>query len=319
MVGINKTRSLYDKTLTFLKQNQGKQYTARDIAENLVKQDPDWAMDKVKKSQALSTLDDAVKQYAAEIGAQTPKWLTPKKNKTVKIKTTIERPRKYFYSEMTDDEEIALSEIADATANSNDWSEHDLYPLLNQWLESNMNVYSLRINEKKSQNTQGKNGNKWLHPDLVGLEDKGQHWQAKLKACVNEYSEPRTRLWSFEVKKRINMSNVREVFFQTISNSSWANLGYLVAAEVTGEDTLKELRMLCAAHSIGVILLDKDDIANTQILIQATEKENVDWELCNRLISINRDFEHYIELVSEFYKLGEVKKADWKWSNKDLI
>ncbi|MBB6642127.1 hypothetical protein H7F02_18970, partial [Proteus mirabilis] len=90
-MGINKTRSLYDKTLTFLKQNQGKQYTARDIAENLVKQDPDWAMDKVNKSQALSTLDDAVKQYAAEIGAQTPKWLTPKKNKTVKIKTTIER------------------------------------------------------------------------------------------------------------------------------------------------------------------------------------------------------------------------------------
>lgn len=49
-MSINKTRSLYDKTLTFLKQNQGKQYTARDIAENLVKQDPDWAMDKVKKA-----------------------------------------------------------------------------------------------------------------------------------------------------------------------------------------------------------------------------------------------------------------------------
>ncbi|MEQ4624070.1 hypothetical protein [Providencia manganoxydans] len=105
------------------------------------------------------------------------------------------------------------------------------------------------------------------------------------------------------------MSNVREVFFQTLSNSSWANVGYLVAAEITGDETLKELAMLCAAHSIGGILLDKEEIANTQILIQATEKENVDWELCNRLISINRDFEHYIELVSEFYKLGEVKKV----------
>ncbi|HFT1529122.1 TPA: hypothetical protein ACHWKK_003111 [Providencia stuartii] len=94
------------------------------------------------------------------------------------------------------------------------------------------------------------------------------------------------------------MSNVREVFFQTLSNSSWANVGYLVAAEITGDETLKELTMLCAAHSIGVILLDKEDIANTQILIQATEKENVDWELCNRLISINRDFEHYIDTAS---------------------
>ncbi|QXX82774.1 HrgA protein [Providencia sp. R33] len=309
----SKTRSLYDKTLAFLKQNQGKQYTAREIAEQLVKQDPDWAKEKINKSQSLTTLDDAVKQYAAEIGALTPTWLTPKKQRPVRIKTTIERPRKYYYSEMTDDEEIAQSEITDITAHPNEWTEHDLYPLLNEWLVRYMNAYSLRVNEKKSQNTQGKNGNKWLHPDLVGLEDKGQHWQSTLKACVNEYSEPRTRLWSFEVKKRINMSNVREVFFQTLSNSSWANVGYLVAAEITGDETLKELRMLCAAHHIGIILLDKEDIANTQILIQATEKENVDWELCNRLISINRDFEHYIELVSEFYKLGEVKKSDWKW------
>ncbi|MCR4081861.1 hypothetical protein [Providencia stuartii] len=37
------------------------------------------------------------------------------------------------------------------------------------------------------------------------------------------------------------MSNVREVFFQTLSNSSWANVGYLVAAEITGDETLKEL------------------------------------------------------------------------------
>jgi hypothetical protein len=29
-----------------------------------------------------------------------------------------------------------------------------------------------------------------------------------------------------------------------VSNSSWANFGYLVAAEIEGQDTLKELRML---------------------------------------------------------------------------
>jgi hypothetical protein len=35
-----------------------------------------------------------------------------------------------------------------------------------------------------------------------------------------------------------NRSNVRECFFQAVSNSSWANFGYLVAAEIEGQDTL---------------------------------------------------------------------------------
>ena len=58
------------------------------------------------------------------------------------------------------------------------------------------------------------------------------------------------------MKLLLNRSNVRESFFQAVSNSSWANFGYLVAAEVVGADTLKELRMLYAAHGIGLIQLD---------------------------------------------------------------
>jgi len=38
-----------------------------------------------------------------------------------------------------------------------------------------------------------------------------------------------------------------------MSNSSWANFGYLVAAEIEGDKTLKALRMLADAHGIGVI------------------------------------------------------------------
>ena len=54
---------------------------------------------------------------------------------------------------------------------------------------------------------------------------------------MNQYSDKRTKLWSFEAKLLINRSNVRECFFQAVSNSSWANFGYLVAAGVplTGE------------------------------------------------------------------------------------
>ena len=81
----------------------------------------------------------------------------------------------------------------------------------------------------------------------------------RCKDCVNQYSDKRTKLWSFEVKLLINRSNVRECFFQSVSNSSWSNFGYLVAAEIEGQDTLKELRMLFAAHGIGLIKLDADN------------------------------------------------------------
>jgi hypothetical protein len=50
------------------------------------------------------------------------------------------------------------------------------------------------------------------------------------------------RLWSFEVKKELNSSNVRKSFFQAVSNSSWANEGYLVAVSIVGEQVEQELR-----------------------------------------------------------------------------
>ena len=56
-----------------------------------------------------------------------------------------------------------------------------------------------------------------------------------------------------------NSSHGRECFFHTVSNSSWANFGYLVAAEIEGDKTLKALRMLADAHGIGVIEQDVDN------------------------------------------------------------
>jgi len=125
---------------------------------------------------------------------------------------------------------------------------------------------------------------------------------------------PRLRqsiLWSFEVKQLINRSNVRECFFQAVSNSSWANFGYLVAAEVGGQDTLKELRMLFAAHGIGFIKLEADNPADSQVLIPARERDEIDWGMVNRLTMENKDFLTYVKLVKQFYQTGEARSIDW--------
>ena len=252
-----------------------------------------------------------MQQLVAEISSQRPRMQT----KHPELKTTEGRPRRYYYSERSDSAEVAAVEsegtsaAADVSALKID--EHALYPLLSQYLWEEFGVFSKRVDEKRSSNKRGPNGNRWLYPDVVGMEDLGADWHQEVRDCVNQYSDKRTKLWSFEAKLLINRSNVRECFFQAVSNSSWANFGYLVAAEIGGTDTLKELRMLFAAHGIGFIKLDVDNPADSQVLIPARERDEIDWDMANRLATENRDFLEYVKLVKQFYQTGEARPADW--------
>ena len=171
--------------------------------------------------------------------------------------------------------------------------------------------YSKRIDEKRSKNKRGPNGNKWLYPDIVALENLSTDWNREVKDCVQHYADKKTKLWSFEVKILINQSNVREAFFQAVSNSSWANFGYLVSAEIEGTGTLKELRMLSSLHGIGYMQLDTENPSESQIIIPAKEREQVNWETVNRLVEENSDFQNYIKNIKQFYQTGEVRRADW--------
>ena len=189
--------------------------------------------------------------------------------------------------------------------------EQDLYPFLSEFLLSELTIYSKRINERRSTNDQRQGGNKWLYPDLVAMEDLSRDWDKDINDSVSLYADKKTKLWSFEVKVLINRSNVREVFFQAVSNSSWANFGYLVAGETEGDDTLKELRILTGLHGIGFIRLDAENPSESQIIIPARERREIDWDTANRLITQNKDFRDYIKLVREFYQTGDPRVNDW--------
>ena len=303
--------NLAQTVLGFLKDRPDEKLTAREIAEWIFATFPDECQAKKLSSQYMSTDAQLVQQLVAEIGSQRPRL----QKRYPELKTTEGRPRKYYFSEKSDIAEVAAAESVVA-ASTNDCSdtklgEHALYPLLSLYLWEEFGVYSKRVDEKRSSNKRGPNGNRWLYPDVVGMEDLGADWHQEVRDCVNQYSDKRTKLWSFEAKLLINRSNVRECFFQAVSNSSWANFGYLVAAEIEGQDTLKELRMLFAAHGIGLIKLDADNPAESQVLIPAREKDEIDWDMANRLATENRDFLEYLKLVKQFYQTGEARQADW--------
>lgn len=69
---------------------------------------------------------------------------------------------------------------------------------------------------------------------------------------------------------------------------------------------MKELQILCAAHGVGFIRLNVDNLDNSKILIAAREKENIDWAMVNRLACENDDFLNYVKLVRQFHQINEI-------------
>lgn len=305
--------NLTNLIISFLKENAGNRFTARQIAEHIVNSYPEECAAKMQRSEYINTNTKLIQQIAAEIGSKRPSL----QKKEVTIKITEGRPRKYFYSENSDIIEVQEAEnsiMSSAEINGNIKSELNLYPALLAFLRDEFGIYSKRIDEKRSSNRRGPNGNRWLYPDVVGMEDLSVDWYQEVKDCVRQYSGKRTKLWSFEVKRYINRSNIRECFFQTVSNSSWANFGYLVAEEIEGHDVLKEMRMLFSAHGIGLIRLDVENPSESEIIIPAKEKPEIDWDMVNRLVDENKDFLEYIKLVRQFYQIGEARLHDWAMS-----
>lgn len=308
-MALNLTKAVLD----CVNERPEEKLTARQIAEWIFKTYPAECQAKKASSQGgyINSDADLVQQLVAEIGSRRPSL----QKQYPKLKTTEGRPRKYYYSEKSDVAEVAAAEgqaaVTALEAEAKSIGEHAMYPMLSAYLWEEFGVYSKRVDEKRSSNKRGPNGNRWLYPDVVGMEDLGADWHREVRDCVNQYSDKRTKLWSFEAKLLINRSNVRECFFQAVSNSSWANFGYLVAAEIEGQDTLKELRMLFGAHGIGLIKLDADNPAESQVLIPARERDEIDWDMANRLATENRDFLDFVKLVKQFYQTGEARLSDW--------
>ncbi|MCY3766963.1 MAG: HrgA protein [Gemmatimonadetes bacterium] len=301
---------LENSVVEFLKSNPEEKFTARKIANWICLNFPNECEEKKANSKSIETDDDLKQQIVAEIGSRRPRL----QKKHEQIKTTDERPRRFYWTVKSDEAEIQESvevgKKAGPVFGARAWKESDLYLPLSEYILTELRVYSKRIDEKKSTNKQGRKGNKWLYPDVVGMEDLTEDMEAKIRNVIEVSSDKQKKLWSFEVKMLLNRSNVREAYFQAVSNSSWANLGYLVAAEIR-EDTMKELRMLCSLHGIGLIQIERENPSESRIEIPAREKADVDWATCNRIAKENQDFSAFVELVRQFHLTGDPRPKEW--------
>lgn len=302
-----KSFNIQSKMFEVLKAEPEIRMTARDIAQRMLSRYPEDC--DAKKSRArVDFIDYSFEdQLSAELGSVWKKVVSAH----AQLKTIEKRPREYFYSTLSDEDEVASAVPVETNQQTvKQLTEHDLYPLLGQYLSVELNCLSMRIDELRSRNTRGHRGNMWLFPDIVGMTRLTENWTDETVDLAKAVGAERANLFSFEVKKKLNRSNVRESFYQTLSNSAWAHFAYLVAAEID-TNAIPELRLLCSAHNVGLINLNNEQPSESIVEIPAVKRIDIDWDLLNRLADENKDAKRFVKLVRDFHLTGETNKKLW--------
>ncbi|GAA7650807.1 COG2958 family protein [Helicobacter pylori] len=208
--------------------------------------------------------------------------------------------------------------------------ERDLHPFLTYMAIHNENLkcYTKTIFHGESLKSP-KGMDRWLYPDMVGVRFlHAELSNENLIAFSKKFDTLPVKLVSFELKKEISVNNCRECYFQAISNSSWANEGYLVGRHIdTHNPQLMDLlKRLHASFGIGVIDL-KTDEDKSAILLNAKYKEKIDYTVALELSDKNPKFSGFLKSVVDYdpdfpnrYKdeFDEVKKKEELYPNSSL-
>ena len=118
-----------------------------------------------------------------------------------------------------------------------------------------------------------------------------------------------TQFFSFELKLKIDKSNLTECYFQAVSNSSWANFGYLVVGDLDKDKNfISNLIRLNSGYGIGVIHLNINEPEKSEIIVSAREREEVDINFMNYLSVLNEDFYGFIKDSKKIISSKKIEK-----------
>lgn len=176
--------------------------------------------------------------------------------------------------------------------------ERDLHPLLVKFLfeSEKFDLYCKTIYHEKS--LKGEKGkDKWNYPDIVGIHFPFDDYTKETLDLLKNLNKPSYKIYSFELKKSISWVDLKEYYFQAVSNSSWANEGYLVVFERVDDEIFSELVRLNASFGIGVIQLEMS-VLDSKVLLPAKQR-NLDTQTLNMLTEKNTNFKDFIDDVNK--------------------
>ncbi len=175
--------------------------------------------------------------------------------------------------------------------------ERELHPVLAHFAFYGMDAVRVKTIFHESSNKRG--FGEWVHPDLVGVRFPmtALRQQSTVDLSFAVQSTP-VQFFAFELKRTLSFGNLRESFFQCVSNASWAHEAYLVAAEISDDEELNaELKRLSQAFGIGIIALDLEDPTASTIVLPATARDELDWTTLDKLVAMNPDVRHFVQAV----------------------
>ena len=183
------------------------------------------------------------------------------------------------------------------------FDERDLHPLLASFVELSPN-FNARVKTifRESSIKSKKGRDKWLYPDIVGVSFEYESYEDSVLNFAAKFVKIPLKIYSFEMKKYLSIANLREYYFQAVSNSSWANEGYLVALDIdeSDEELMEPIGSLNSSFGIGVLSLDSENLAQSKILAQPKFRANLDFNIINELCKKNPHFNKFLETVKDY-------------------
>ena len=200
------------------------------------------------------------------------------------------------------------TEPTTSSTESHGYDERSLHKVFCSYLRTR-NVYAKTIYHEKS-STKVDSAQKWVHPDIIGVEFEEFKNDATLSLLKATEPKESVHIYSYELKKKIESDyQLKQYYFQALSNSSWANYGYLVAFEIN-EDLSEEMERLNNAFGIGIIHMQ----ANESRILFPARKNQLDYVTIEKLNNLNKDFNTFIAKLSKVINATKEFTADAKSS-----
>ena len=206
----------------------------------------------------------------------------------------------FYYLTKNKNEDTLLSPLEvvktdDLKKNKADYQERDLHKLFVSFLKSK-DIYAKTIFHEESKNSKDDH-QKWVHPDIIGVKFVHFKNDTSIKLLKTLEKKDSCELISYELKKEIrNDYDLKKSYFQAVSNSSWANSGYLVAFDIDTK-VYQEMERLNKAFGIGVIKLQSNPF-ESQIIFPSSYRE-LDYQTIDKLCHINEDYRMFIDQIEK--------------------
>jgi hypothetical protein len=288
--------------LTFL------QLAQKVLHENTAPMSSDEIWEYAEEKNYIADLNSSGKTPSATLGARL--YVSIKESENTIFSAIGERPKRFYLKSMAGNLNLKVQDQNPPVIKKpkKTYLEKDLHPFVAYYANLYLKAYCKTINHSKSEKSKF---GEWLHPDIVGCYFPIEDWSSSAIELSQALGAANVRLYSFELKRELSFANLREAFFQAVSNSSWAHEGYLCAAEISqDEDFMSELKRLSGSFGIGILKINIKDPDASEIIFPAKLKDSLDWESINKLC-INEDIKEFFTRIRVDLTSKEIRKEKY--------